>query len=302
MDTYTDPQKHVELRNGVKMPMLGLGTSHSGGYSHPAVLHALTSCGYRHVDTARRYGVEAFLGEALQESGVARAEMFLASKCWPTDYGAHTVREALDVCLGKLRTDYLDLYMLHWPVVPSQCSDPASLIRDTWRTLEVLMDEGKTRAIGVSNFTQEDLLSLVEEKEISGLPLVNQCEMHPYHSNVDIREFCKDNKILFTGYCPLGSGQLLGDPIVGEIAVRLRRTPAQVLLRWALQHGVPAIPKSTNLTRIAENIQIFDFQLSGCDMRQLDGLPQCLTVMPRGVMQERVDDCLPDGYRLAATR
>jgi len=263
------------------------------------VVEALALLGYRHVDTARRYGVEKMLSQAIQESGVSRSEIFLASKCWPSDYGKENVKTALDTCLSNLDTDYLDLYLLHWPVVPSSFLDRSKTVAESWRALELAMDSGKVRAAGVSNFTSDDLLLLTEDQEVAGTPLVNQCEMHPFHNSAAMRRFCGEHNILFTGYCPLGGGALLADKTVQDIAWAHSRTPSQVLLRWHIQHGVPCIPKSTKTKNLLDNTKIFDFRLSSAEMDALDRLPQCLTIMQRADIQHKLDhDPQPDGYKL----
>lgn len=298
MDVLSDPTKHVVLRNGVKMPILGLGTSHSGGYSEAAVVHALSHCGYRLIDTAKRYGVEGALATAIQRSDVPREDIFLATKCWPSDYGRETTRSAFQGSCERFCTDYIDLYLLHWPVVPSTCKDRTALLRDTWRALELLLDEGRTRAIGVSNFDTADLTLLLDDPELSVCPLVNQCEFHPYHNPVHLRDFCQRHDIQFEGFCPLGNGSLLSDPSLLKMAERHGKTAAQVLIRWNLQHRVVCIPKSTKEERVFQNSDVFNFSLTDEDMRALDSFPQTVTIIERDSIQCKVDNPLPDGYRL----
>lgn len=288
------------LRNGVQMPMLGLGTSHSGGYCHATVVYALRECGYRLVDTAKRYGCEQYLGTAVVESGVPREELFLATKLWPRDYcgaGGDEPRSALRGSLERLGVDYLDLYMLHWPECPAGCADRQRTLNDTWRQLELLYDEGLCRAVGVSNYERDDLERLLDECSL--VPHVNQLEYHPQHAPEDLVRFCRDHGILFQGYSPLGKGRLLADPVVCSVAERHRRTPAQVLVRWSLQKGVAAIPKSTRRERVRENAQVFDFELSPDDMAALGSLNQGIRYIERAGVQQKIDSALPDGYKLA---
>lgn len=189
----------VSLRNGVKMPILGLGTSHSGGYSHSTVVYALRECKYRLIDTAKRYGCEEFLREAIKESGVAREDLFLMTKLWPRDYGTLTTRDAFRGSLRRLGVEYLDLFMMHWPECPSSCSDRQTLLDDTWRQLELLYDEGLCRAIGVSNYEVGDLEALLESCSV--VPHANQVEFHPYHRPAELLSFCNDHGIQFqVGY------------------------------------------------------------------------------------------------------
>lgn len=180
------------------MPILGLGTSHSGGYCHSTVVYALRECGYRLVDTAKRYGCEQYLGAAVKESGVPREELFLATKLWPRDYcgaGGSEPRAALRGSLQRLGVDYLDLYMLHWPEVPAGCADRQRTLNETWRALELLYDEGLCRAVGVSNYERDDLERLLDECSV--VPHVNQLEYHPQHAPGDLVRFCGDSGILF---------------------------------------------------------------------------------------------------------
>ncbi|KAL7634135.1 UNVERIFIED_CONTAM: hypothetical protein RMT77_015463 [Armadillidium vulgare] len=249
-DVYTNAEKHVVLQNNVKMPLLGLGTSHNGGYNHDAVVHALKNCGYRHIDTAKRYGCESYIAEAIKESGVNRRDIFLATKCWPTDYGSEKTKIAAKGSCGRLGTDYLDLYLLHWPEVPSG-HDRKTLINEAWRTLELLYDEGMFRAIGVSNFFEEHLESLLEDCSIT--PHVNQCEFHPFNNPLELRQMCEENKIQFEGYSPLAKGKVLSSSFVTELSEDIGKTPSQILIRWSIQNNVPTIPKSTKCQRIEEN-------------------------------------------------
>lgn len=188
----------VSLRNGIRMPILGLGTSHSGGYSHSTVVHALRECGYRLVDTAKRYGCEQYLGEAIAESGVPREEIFLTTKLWPRDYqgaGGDGPRRAFHGSLQRLAVDYLDLYLMHWPECPAECADRQQTLDETWRQLELLYDEGLCRAVGVSNYERDDLERLLDVCSLP--PHVNQLEFHPHHAPEELVHFCTSQGILF---------------------------------------------------------------------------------------------------------
>ncbi|KAA0203705.1 hypothetical protein HAZT_HAZT010296 [Hyalella azteca] len=215
------------LKNNVKMPILGLGTSHYGGFSGAAVQHAVRSCGCRHIDTAKRYGVEAAIADAVQ------AGTHLQIK-WVLDY----------------------MYLLHWPLVPSWCTDSKQLLSETWRTLELLYDEERVRCIGVSNFDESDLLELLSDPELSTTPHINQCEFHPFHNPIRIRDFCSQHHIQFEGYCPLGKGKILDDPVLVEMAKVYRKSVSQILIRWNIQQRVVCIPKSTKPERVEINSQV----------------------------------------------
>ncbi|XP_062336881.1 uncharacterized oxidoreductase ZK1290.5 isoform X1 [Osmerus eperlanus] len=254
----------VSLSNGLEIPILGLGTSHHGGYSHDAVLYALQECGVRHVDTARRYGCEAQLGQALAECGVARDDLWVTTKLWPGDYGYRNARQACLESCSHLGLDYLDLYLMHWP----DCQAPGQSNREaraeTWRALEELYAEGVCRAIGVSNFLERHLQELKEDCSI--MPHVNQVEYHPFHQPEELVAFCRREGVVFEGYCPLAKGQALSHPTILRLAHQHQRTPAQICIRWSIQGGVVTIPKSTKKERVLENSQVLDWSLSEEDV------------------------------------
>ncbi|XP_015919345.1 uncharacterized oxidoreductase ZK1290.5 [Parasteatoda tepidariorum] len=288
--------REVELSNGVKIPTLGLGTSHSGGYSQEAVVYALKVCNYRLIDTAKRYGCEEFLQAAIHLSGVPREDIFLTTKLWCTDYGASTTRKAFYGSLKRLGVDYLDLYMMHWPLCVSSCPNKKQTLEETWRELELLYDEGLSRCIGVSNYGIEDLESLLDTASIA--PQVNQVEFNPFQNPSELKEFCVENKIQVEGYCPLGKGKLLGEKAVLQVARRCGRTPAQILIRWSIQNEVIAIPKSTQIERVKENCKIFDFHLQENEMSILNDLHDGRRSVDICNIQKSIDSLLPDGYKL----
>uniref|UniRef100_A0A7E4VD63 Aldo_ket_red domain-containing protein n=1 Tax=Panagrellus redivivus TaxID=6233 RepID=A0A7E4VD63_PANRE len=259
----------IKLRNGVAMPLLGLGTTHSGGYNHESVVYALRDCGYRLIDTARRYGVESKLGIAIEDSGIPRSEIFLNTKLWPSDYGTN-VSKAFESACERLNVTYLDSYMLHAPIVPDEYGSSKSVISETWRQLELLYDAEKVRAIGVSNFEISDIEALLEDCSVA--PHLNQCEFHPCQNPLELRELCSENGITFTGYCPLAKGRILNLPTIQNIASNHGKTPAQVCIRWSIQNGICTIPKSRKPCRVRENADVFDFSLTLDEMRQLDEL------------------------------
>ncbi|KAG9409242.1 hypothetical protein AC1031_019492 [Aphanomyces cochlioides] len=252
------------LRNGVR-----LGTSHNGGYSHEAVVRSLR-LGVRMIDTATRYGCEEQIAEAIEESGVPRSEIFITTKLFYEDYGYDNTLRSFEESLARLKTDYIDLYLMHWPGTKSN-KDNRRVRAETWRALVHLYETGKTRAIGVSNFMILHLTQLIEDcREV---PHVNQVECHCFNHPTRLIAFCRAAGIAFQGYCPLAKGQLLDHPTVIEMAQRYPgSTPAQLCIRWNLQHGYICIPKSTKIHRVVENFDVFHFDISADDMALLDGL------------------------------
>ncbi|XP_047224318.1 glyoxal reductase [Girardinichthys multiradiatus] len=260
----------VQLSNALEIPILGLGTSHNGGYSHDAVVYALTECGIRHLDTAKHYGCEEKLGEAIKESGLLRSDLWLTNKLWPGDYGYKAAKKAcLDSCTA-MGVEYFDLYLMHWPESLKVGSSNREIRAETWRALEDLYKEGVCHAIGVSNFLVRHLEQLKEDCNV--VPHVNQVEYHPFQQPNRLMEYCQKDGIVFEGYSPLAKGQVLSDPVVQQIAKKHRRTAAQICIRWSIQNGVVTIPKSIKKNRIQENCQVFGFQLDEEDMVALGNL------------------------------
>ncbi|XP_015228698.1 PREDICTED: glyoxal reductase-like isoform X1 [Cyprinodon variegatus] len=260
----------VQLSNGVEIPILGLGTSHDGGYSHDAIMYALTDCGIRHLDTAKRYGCEEKLRDAIKESGLPRSDLWLTNKLWPGDYGYKAAQQAcIDSCRA-MGVEYFDLYLMHWPESLKPGCPNREMRAETWRALEDLYKRGVCRAIGVSNFLVHHLEQLKEDCSV--VPHVNQVEYHPYQQPKGLMEYCRSGGIVFEGYSPLAKGQVLNNPVVQQIAKKHGRTAAQICIRWSIQNGVVTIPKSTKKNRIQENCQVFGFQLDEEDMATLGGL------------------------------
>ncbi len=253
----------LALRGGVEMPILGLGVyqSRPGVETRDAVRAALAD-GYRHVDTARVYGNEGDVADGIAASGVPRGEVFVTTKLWNADHGYDAARRACDESLARLGTERLDLYLVHWPV--------EGLRGETWRAMERIRADGRARAIGVSNYTVrhlEELLATAKEP-----PAVNQVEFHPFLFQRELLSFCERHGIRLEGYAPLVQAQRMDHPVVVRVAQRHDRTPAQVLVRWSLQHGVITIPKSVRPERIRENADVFGFSLDAADMARLDAL------------------------------
>lgn len=251
----------VMLNNGIKMPILGLGVYKSGGDTKRSVLDALEA-GYRHIDVASYYGNEKEVGEAVRESGILRKDIFVTTKMWNDDMRAGTQREAMDKSLENLQMDYVDLYLLHWPV--AGCYVPS------WHILEELYGEGRARAIGVSNFQMNHLMDLMANSQ--QVPAVNQIECHPYLSQKPLISFCNKADIRVTAWSPLGRTKVFDDGAIQSLAKKYQRTPAQMILRWEIQNGLIVIPKSVHKERIIENSRIFDFELTGEDMQKMDDL------------------------------
>ena len=257
----------LKLNDGNLIPQLGLGVWQiSPGKTSDAVLAALEA-GYRHIDTASAYGNEESVGTAIRMSGIPRESIFVTTKLWNSDHG--NPERALDTSLRKLKMNYIDLYLIHFPVRQR---------RQSWRALEALQRKGKTRSIGVSNFTIAHLRELLAESET--VPAVNQVEFHPYLYQQDLLAFCQAKGIVIEAYSPLTHGERLKDPRLVAIAKKYSssktKSTAQILIRWALQHGLVVIPKSSNRRRILENADVFDFEISEDDMRLLDSFNENL--------------------------
>lgn len=268
-------QDTTTLYNGVKMPWLGIGVFkvEEGPELVNAVKYAIKQ-GYRSIDTAAIYqneeGVGQAIKEGLAETGLSREDLFVTSKVWNSDLGYESALAAFETSLKKLQLDYLDLYLIHWPV--------AGKYKDAWRALETLYKEGKVKAIGVSNFQVHHLEDLLKDAEIK--PMVNQVEFHPHLTQEEVRTFCKANEIQVEAWSPLAQGQLLDHPVLREIANHYNKSIAQVILRWDLQNGVVTIPKSTKEHRIVENADVFDFELSNEHMEQINQLNENHRVGP----------------------
>lgn len=251
----------VKLNNGVMIPALGLGVyqSHSGSETRGAVLQALKT-GYRHIDTAKFYANEKDVASGLKDAGVPREHVFITTKLWNDDHGYDNTVKACHESLKQLGLPYIDLYLIHYPV--------HKLRSESWRALETLHEEGKCRAIGVSNYTIRHLDELLQTCKT--VPAVNQVEFHPYLFQKELLDFCRSHKIQLVAYSPLTKGKKLKDPKLMEVAARYNKSPAQVLIRWSLQHGLIVIPKSSHADRILENADVFDFDISPDDMERLN--------------------------------
>lgn len=263
MKKITDIQGTFELHNGVQMPYFGLGVylSKDGNEVINAVRVALDH-GYRHIDTAAIYNNEQGVGIGIKESSIDRKDVFLVSKVWNTDQGYDSTLRAFNASLERLDTDYLDLYLIHWP--------KGEKSKETWRALEHLYKEKRVRAIGISNFLKHHLEDLLVSAEI--VPMVNQMEFHPYLVQQELVDFCNEKGIQYEAWSPLMQGHIFDVDIMKDLAKKYNKTVAQIVLRWDLQKGVVTIPKSSKRERIIANADVFDFELSQEDVRLLDSL------------------------------
>ncbi|EKQ37010.1 aldo/keto reductase [Leptospira interrogans] len=266
MNNKENPLKQtIMLNNGISMPILGLGVwkTKSGKECKEAVLNALEA-GYRHIDTARIYDNEVDVGQAIRESGIPRKEIFITTKLWNADQGSDKTRKALENSLDRLGIDFVDLYLIHFPVTSKRM--------DSWKELEKLYHDKLCKAIGVSNYTIIHLTELLKNSQIT--PAVNQVEFHPFLNQIHLLEYCKKHKIQFEAYSPLAHGQKIEDPTIAKIAQKYDKTPAQILIRWAIEQKIVVIPKSIKKERIIENSKVFDFAISEEDMKILNSLDE----------------------------
>jgi diketogulonate reductase-like aldo/keto reductase len=261
-----DKQPFVTLNNGIKIPQLGLGVWNirEGKDVIDAVSTAIET-GYRSFDTAAVYGNEHGVGAAIAQSNIPREEIFVTTKLWNTYHGYDSALGEFEKSRQELGLEYIDLYLIHWPV------SPPKVIAETWWAFEKLLSEGLVKAIGVSNFSRQNLDDLLSTSEIP--PAVNQIELHPYLNQKQLRDYCDKLNIHVESYSPImRAGIVLDDPAINKIAKKHDRTPAQVILRWHIQHGLIVIPKSADPGRIKENFGIFDFELAKYELNEIDSL------------------------------
>ncbi len=263
-DTYT-------LNNGVKIPVIGFGTwqTPDGDVAKQSVETAINA-GFRHIDTAAIYGNEDSVGAGIKASGINRHDLFLTSKLWNADHGYDKTKKAIDRSLEKLDTDYLDLYLIHWPNPAAIRDHWQEANAESWQAMEEAVKAGKIRAIGVSNFRKKHLDALMKTAEIK--PVVNQIMLNPSDLQPEVTKVNKEYDLLSEAYSPLGTGGMLGNETVKQVAAAVGKSPAQVLIRWSLQHGFLPLPKSVHAKYIKANTEVFDFTLSPEQMKQLDSL------------------------------
>jgi 2,5-diketo-D-gluconate reductase A len=256
----------VELNDGHTIPQLGFGVFQIPPEETAEAVGRALEVGYRHVDTAQMYGNEEEVGEGIRASGLDRVDVFVTSKLSNSHHRPGEARESFDETLSRLGSDYVDLFLIHWPLPTLYDGDYGS----TWKTLEEFHADGRARSIGVSNFEIEHLERLAAECEV--VPAVNQIELHPYFQNEDVRRYGEAHGIATEAWSPIAQGDVLDDPAIAEIAERLGKSSAQVVLRWHLQRGSIVFPKSTTPARIEENFALFDFELEAEDVSRIDAL------------------------------
>ncbi|ODT79450.1 MAG: oxidoreductase [Pelagibacterium sp. SCN 64-44] len=257
-------QTHVTFNDGHSIPQIGLGVWKTPNDSAVAAVSAALQAGYRHIDTAAVYQNEEGVGQGMEASGVARGEIFLTTKVWNDDQGFDQTLRAMDASLKRLGTDYVDLYLIHWP------SAYRGTYVETWKALIRLREDGKARSIGVSNFEGTYIDDLIRETGVT--PAINQIQLHPRFQQKAMREKHEKLGVVTESWSPLGQGRLLADPVIGTIAARHGKSPAQVIIRWHLDMGFVVIPKSVTPGRIVENFEVFDFTLSDEDKAAIAGL------------------------------
>lgn len=272
----TNASTHITLNNGIKMPALGLGVFLAPPEQTADAVATAIARGYRLIDTAAAYNNERQVGEGVRRSGIARSEMFVTTKLWVADYGHESARRAFEASLRRLGLDYIDLYLLHWPVPTDFDATVAS-----YQVAEKLLAEGRIRAVGVANFQPHHLKKLIGRTDV--VPAVNQVELNPYFTEQAVREANERYDIVTQSWSPIGgvydrsqntsiSTRPLQNLVIGELASRYGKTPAQIILRWHLDHGFSAIPKSVTPSRIAENFDVFDFALAPEEIAAIDAL------------------------------
>ncbi len=264
----------IMLNNGQQIPQFGFGVFQIEPKDTAEAVTTALQAGYRHIDTAEGYGNEKQVGDAVAKSGLDRGEVFITSKLSNDAHLPDDARVAFEVTLEALGTDYVDLFLIHWPLPTRYDGDFVS----TWTTLEEFYRDGRARSIGVSNFQPHHLRRLHTESQVP--PAVNQIEVHPYLTQDDVRAFCAEHQIAIEAWSPIAQGEVLGDPEIVTIAERTGKSPAQVVLRWHIERGDIVFPKSVTPQRIRENIDIFDFELSAQDMETISALNKDLRTGP----------------------
>lgn len=261
----------MKLNCGLEIPEIEFGTYKAAEGGTEEVIAEAIKAGYRYFDTASFYGTEEALGKAWTESGLERKEIMIASKAWKSELGYKEVREAFNRSLRRLRTDYLDLYLIHWPIPSPDCQGWEELDLDTWKAMEELCAEGKIRAIGVSNFLPHHLMNLLEHAKV--VPAVDQLEFHPGHSQETTLNFCRENGIKVQAWSPLGRARVLKDPLIVSLAEKYGVSPARICLKYDLQKGVMVIPKASSPERMKQNLDPGSFTISEKDMYRIDTMP-----------------------------
>ncbi len=264
-DTYT-------LNNGVKIPCVAYGTYKAKDENGADIISAAVEEGYRYFDTASYYETEEYVAEAIRRSGLPREEFFIATKLWKEEMGYEEALAAFERSLKRLNTDYIDLYLIHWPKPTPDCKDWKQLDLDTWRALEKLYKEGKVRAIGVSNFLPHHLDNILEHCEIK--PMVDQIEYHAGYTQEATVQYCRQHDILVQAWSPISRGRIFHDVTLVELAEKYQVSIAKLCLRFCVQNGIVPLPKAAGRERMRENMDLFDFEISDEDMKRINTIPQ----------------------------
>ena len=264
--------EHYILNNGVEIPAVAFGTYKAADGKSADVIRTAIEAGYRYFDTASFYGTETYLAEAVRESGISRDEIFIASKLWKTEMGYDNVKKAFRRTLENLETDYLDLYLIHWPLPEPGYKEWKQLDKETWRAMEELYQEGKIRAIGLSNFLPHHIENILEDCTVR--PAVDQIEYHPGYSQEAVVQYCKERDILVQAWSPIGRQRVLTEGLVQELAEKYGVSPARICLKFAVQRGIIPLPKSSSMERMKENLDLYSFEMEQEDIWRLATMPQ----------------------------
>ena len=264
--------EHYVLNNGVEIPAVAFGTYKAADGKSADVIRAAIGAGYRYFDTASFYGTETYLAEAIRESGIPRREFFIASKLWKDEMGYENVKSAFERTLNNLRTDYLDLYLIHWPLPEPGYKEWRQLDKETWRAMEELYEAGKIRAIGLSNFLPHHIENILKDCRVR--PAVDQIEYHPGYSQEAVVNYCRERGILVQAWSPIGRSRVLDEPLVKELAAKYDVSPAQICLKLAVQRNIIPLPKSSSEDRMRENLDLYSFELEQDDIWRLSTMPQ----------------------------
>ncbi len=264
--------KSIQLNDGNILPAIGFGTYKAKEQEGIAAVKNALQKGYRLLDSAAKYENEEAVGKGIKASNIPREEIIVTTKVWRENLGYDNAKKAVAESLKKLQLDYIDLFLIHWPANARNFDNWQEVNAETWRALEELQTEGKLKSIGVSNFWQEHLEALFETAKVK--PAVNQIEFHPGYWQPEVTRFCEENDIVLEAWSPLARGRVFENELLNSLAKKYNKSVSQVCLRWISQHGVIPVPKSTTLSRIVENIDIFDFALLEEEMEQIDNLPQ----------------------------
>ena len=264
--------KHYILNNGVEIPAVAFGTYKAADGKSADVIRTAIEAGYRYFDTASFYGTETYLAEAIRESGISRGEFFIASKLWKDEMGYENVKSAFERTLNNLRTDYLDLYLIHWPLPEPGYKEWRQLNKETWRAMEELYEAGKIRAIGLSNFLPHHIENILKDCRVR--PAVDQIEYHPGYSQEAVVNYCRERGILVQAWSPIGRSRVLDEPLVKELAAKYDVSPAQICLKFAVQRNIIPLPKSSSEDRMRENLDLYSFELEQDDIWRLSTMPQ----------------------------